>query len=165
MTIRERLFGNDNSDSEEDNMTDETTDEEHTMTEETTNEEEVTLVFHPDLSFDYTEHDGVAIFENGVEREFTFDVMDKSTNEIVLKDYSDSLYIRKMPMSGSHTTPTKKLAFVTIERDELLMFETTERRDKTMTDTGDAEEVEVPRSKAEEYIEENDDGYIKEDEE
>jgi hypothetical protein len=163
MTIRERLFGND-SDSEEDNMTDETTNEEESETQED-EEEEVTLVFHPDLSFDYTEHDGVAIFENGVEREFTFDVMDKSSNEIVLKDYSDSLYIRKMPMSGSHTTPTKKLAFVTIERDELLMFETTERRDKTMTDTGDAEEVEVPRSKAEEYIEENDDGYIKEDEE
>lgn len=130
--------------------------------EESEEEEQVTVQYEAELTYDYTEHDGVAIFADGTERRYTFDVMDKSSNEIVLKDYTDSLKLKKT-MVGKYAKPEGSLAFATIERDNLFAFETTERRDEEKQDTTTIEK-EVSRSKAEEMVEKYDDAIIKEDE-
>lgn len=186
MTIRERLFGNDDSDSEEDTMTEETTDEteEESETQEDAQEayeeardseeepaeeeeeepEEVTLMFTRELSFDYTEHDATVTFMDGSEEEYTFDKMNKSSNDIVLKDYTDELDGKRGFGGRAYAEPKGALAFATIERGNMKSFETTERRDEEKTQEFTDSRT-VPRPEAEEYVEENEDAFIKEDQE
>lgn len=144
--------------SEDEEAVEEADDEE----EEEEEPEMVTLVERGEASFEYTEHEAEVTYVDGSSEVYTFDVMNKNSKEIVLKDYSDELNISTA--YGTITAePAKTLAFLTIERDELRTFETTERRDSEKTEQVE-QEYEVERPDAEDYAEDSDLYYIKEDE-
>jgi len=96
--------------------------------------EEVHVVYQKELEFDYTEHDGVAHFDNGETAEFTFDKMDEVNGAYVLSDYTGTIGEKERPMIGTvKHTPSRK--FVSIPKSNLNYFETTERRERTLTDS------------------------------
>ena len=121
-------------------------------------EEEVTVVWEKELGFDYTEHDGVAHFDNGETAEFTFDKMDEVNGAYVLSDYTGEL--RERFKQAELPPPSRK--FVSIPQDNLNYFETTERRDRTMEDTEEKRQN-LRRSEAEAFVAERDDAYIEGD--
>ena len=136
-------------------------DDDSTEQRDDESEEEVTVVWEKELDFDYTEHDGVAHFDNGETAEFTFDKMDEVNGAYVLSDYTGKVRRRERAMVGKVThVPSRK--FVTIPQENLNYFETTERRGRTMEDTEEKRQN-LRRSEAEAFVAERDDAYIEGD--
>ena len=124
-------------------------------------EEVVTVVWEKELDFDYTEHDGVAHFDNGETAEFTFDKMEEVNGAYVLSDYTGEVGERERATIGTVPhVPSRK--FVSIPQDNLNYFETTERRGRTLEDTEEKRQN-LRRSKAEAFVAERDDAYIEGD--
>ena len=142
-------FGNDDGDTD--------------STEESDEREvaEVHVVYQKELEFDYTEHDGVAHFDNGETAEFTFDKMDEVNGAYVLSDYTGT--VQKRTLGGTvNYTPSRK--FVSIPKSNLNYFETTERRERTLTDSIERG-AGMPRDKAEAFVNGKEDAYIGGDDE
>jgi len=101
---------------------------------------------------------------DGTEETFTFDKMNKSSKDIVLKDYTDELSGKCGFGGRAYAQPEGSLAFATIERQNMKSFETTERRDEEKTQEFTVKK-EVPRPEAEAFVEDHDDAFIEEDQE
>lgn len=116
-------------------------------------DETVTLVEDTEGVFEYTEHEAVAGFVGGVERTFTFDEMEESRGgAYILYDYDG---VRTGCGSVNEVGPDGQIKVATIERENLLFFDTVSRESKELT-TDIYNEWDMSRREAEEYIENDD---------
>lgn len=141
------------------NMTEENESDE-SEEEEQEEERTVTLVADVDLSYEYTEHEGVASFENGETQTFTFDKMDEESDRFVLYNY-DGFTISTA--FGTKLKPKKTRKTVTIMKDNLNFFHTSNRTQMEETEHYHDEWEDVPIEDAMGKAHDSSKYHIKED--
>lgn len=134
------LFGN--SDDNEDTA-DEIVEEAIEEAEDTPSPPTVTLHKAETASYKYTEHEAVAGFSDGGEREFTFDALEETSTAYVLKNYTQ---FETGPYGSMGPVKVRKVA--TLVKRNLNFLETTNRiqREKSMTTSKVFEDVPLPKA-------------------
>ena len=121
-------------------------------------EEMVTVVYEEELSFEYTEYIAEVAFIDGSRDAIKFDEMNQSDGVFYFSNYVDEPYEHSSVYSTFVTADSENFLSMPVENVKTL--EIVERISKEKTTTVERSK-ELPRSEAEEFIEDRDSAYIK----